>query len=260
MRLARQVLLHPLVLVGREVGENVEFAGTVTLQRGFLILKHEELRAVDLDILSTVILVVLDGRDVRTGDPFGRLVRTVGDDVANLDPVLTLGLDDMLRQRIGRVVHQGVDEIGGRVFKGDLERLVVDRLDAELVQIGDLALVDLLCVLDGELQIGVVGRIFRIDEALEGEHKVAGRYRLAIGPLDAITELESVDLAIRGNGPAFGLAGNRVVLGVFGDEAFEDVAGNTVFPVAGEFLRIQRGGVATIMDIQRGRVGRKCEQ
>ena len=77
-------------------------------------------------------------------------------------------------------MHQGINEIGGGVFKGDFERLVVDRLDAEFVEIGDLALVDLLGVLDGELQIGIVGGVLRVDEALEGEDEVSCRYRLAI--------------------------------------------------------------------------------
>lgn len=94
-------------------------------------------------------------------------------------------------------MHQGIEEIRGGVFKRDFERLVVDRLDAELVEIGDLTLVDLFRVLDGELQIGIIGGILRVDEALEGEDEVSCRYRLAIGPLDAVAKLEGVDLAIR---------------------------------------------------------------
>ena len=63
----------------------------------------------------------------------------------------------------------------------------------------------------------------RIDRALPAEDEVAGRHRIAVRPL-RVAQLERVDGEIGIGRVALGGAGNRVALGVFVVEAFEEAA------------------------------------
>ncbi|ENN87988.1 hypothetical protein RHSP_50437 [Rhizobium freirei PRF 81] len=256
MRLAWKVLLKPFILIGGKRGDDIEFAGAIALQGGCLIFQCVEVHLVDLHVLGVIILIVLDVGDMRARHPLHRLIGAIGDDILDLDPLVALGFDDMLRQRIGRVVHQGVEEVGRRVLERDFQRLVVDCLDAQLAQILDLALVDLFRVLDRVLQVGVLGGSLRIHQALKCKDEILSGDRVAVGPLDAVAQLEGIDLLVGGNGPARSLARNGIVLGILSHQTFENIAVDAVLPIAGNLLRVERSRVAAIVDIEgRGMCG-----
>ena len=63
--------------------------------------------------------------------------------------------------------------------------------------------------------------------------------------------MEGVDEAIVGDVPGLGLAGNGVGLGVFGHEAFDVVAEDAVFPVAGGLVRIDRAWLGAVHGVER---------
>jgi hypothetical protein len=55
----------------------------------------------------------------------------VGDDVGRFDPLMTELLDGGLGRREGGVVGEGLEEEGDRVFQGDLQGVVIERLDPQ---------------------------------------------------------------------------------------------------------------------------------
>ncbi len=91
-----------------------------------------------------------------------------------------------------------LQEVGRRRLERDLERLVVDRLDAEL---GGFAGGNLGRILDRILQIGVLGRRLGVEQARERVDEVLRRHRLAVGPLGVGPQLERIDRAVIGDGP-----------------------------------------------------------
>ena len=97
----------------------------------------------------------------------------------NLVPLVAVLLDRGPVDRIGGLVHQLVEEIGSRRLERDLQRVIVNGLDAQLVGL-QFVLVDLFGVLDGIEDVGVFGGGRRILETLVGEDEVAGGDRVAV--------------------------------------------------------------------------------
>ena len=168
-------VLDQLLLVARQVGQDVVLAGAVAREGGREVVLHVVVDLVDLDVGGVVVVGVLDRLDVVAGHPLDDLVGTVADDVLEAwSSRRRLGLDDVLGQRIGGVVGQRLEEERGRAFERDLERLVVDRLDAEVGGVDrHRAVGDLGAALDRVLQVGVVGGGRGIEQPAEGVLEVA---------------------------------------------------------------------------------------
>ena len=101
-------------------------------------------------------------------------------------------LDHVLRHRIGGLVRELLQKVGGWIFERDLQRHVVDRLHPELAGIGDRPLVQSLAVLDGVEQRRVLRRRLRQKDALQAVDKVAGRDGGAVRP-DMLAHGDGVD-------------------------------------------------------------------
>jgi hypothetical protein len=141
-------------------------------------------------VLGVPVLVVLDHEHVLLRLPLLEDVGAVGDNVTRLGPVVAVLVDGPLRERPEGIVRRHVDEVGRRPEKGVLERVVVDRLDADVVEIGVLAGVEGIGALDHHGgHVGVIGGGGGIENALHGVDEVAGRDRMPVGPL-GLAQLE----------------------------------------------------------------------
>ena len=131
----------------------------------------------------------------------------------------------------------------------DLEGVVVDRLDPE--RVGRLgAQADVLGVdhLVDEIAVGA-GRL-RVQQALPGEDEIARRHRRAVRPFAVGAQLEGVGLAVVGDGPALGRAGDRLRLGVLGQQAFEQVVLDVRLADARRFVDVEQFRLLAVAGVQ----------
>ncbi len=118
----------------------------------------------------------------------------IGDDVAGLDPLMTKLLDGGPGGREGGVVGESLQEEGNRGLEGDLQGVIIQRLDPQgiraLLALDDVAGVEHAGQLD---EPGVVGGVLGIRRPLPAIDIVCRRHRLAVGPFGIGSELEGVD-------------------------------------------------------------------
>src|SRR5262249_39363694 len=129
-------------------------------------------------------------------------------------------------------------EVGRGSFKGDLQRVVVDGLDAELVD-GQLAFGDFFGVLDRVEGGDVLGGRLRVEDARPGIDEVVGVEGSAIGPGDALADVEGVFGRVGIDVPTLGDAGDDLAGPLIdADETVEDVEEDGQFFVAVADARI----------------------
>ena len=156
-------------------------------------------------VLRVPVVGVLDHAQAHAGGPVGQ---AVGAGVDHLVRGRTHGLavlgQHVLAQRAEHPVAQIGDEVVVGSFQRELKRLVVQRLHADLIEVGDLAVVEGRAVdqTHGGVE-GAAGRaVGRIQIGLHHEHEVLGPDLHAVGIL-RVADLEGVDQTV---------VGNRVVL------------------------------------------------
>jgi hypothetical protein len=173
-------------------------------------------------------------------------------------PVLGLGvigavlLHARLMHGIAGLVRQQLQEIRRRPLQRDLQRLVVDRPDAEVLQLRAFQLlVDLLRILDREKDVGVFRASFRIDDAAEGENVVRRLEVVAVRPFGVGAQLEGVDCPVAGLLVALGDAIDDFALGVVDHQAVPQVARQMRLGDNAALLHIQRFRVAVVAAVER---------
>ncbi len=92
------------------------------------------------------------------------------------------------------------EEIRGRVLESDLQRLVVKRLHAKLID-RHLAGGNFLGILNGVEDAGIAGSRLRVHDAAEGKLEIAGGNRVTVRPFGILAHVECVGEAVFGNMP-----------------------------------------------------------
>lgn len=189
-------------------------------------------------------------------------VGAVRDPVLRLDEVLAELLYGRRMDRQPGLVRQQFEEIGGGPLQRDLERAIVGRPDAEVLELGAIArLVDLLGVADRVEDVGVFCSRLRIDHAPERKDKIVRRDRVAIRPFGAGAQLECVAFAVRRHRPTFGDAGHNLTVDVVDHQAFGQVAQQMRLAHRRGLVRIERLGIAVIAamehDLRHGGTGKR---
>ena len=147
------------------------------------------------------------------------------------EPVLVAeGLRELLVQDGSLGAGHDRQEGDERLRQGDLDGVLVEGLQAGGG--GRLALHAVLRPEDEVEDVGVQGLGLRVEHAVEGVDDVTGGEFLAVLEPDSLAEMEGVDLAVLGNIPLRGQAGDEGRLaggrgGAF-DEAVVDVHGDHV--------------------------------
>ncbi len=178
-------------------------------------------------------------------------------------PVVAVLADHVRRLGPG-IDHRGREERARRI-RGDLQRVVVGRGDAQGAE-RHLTGVDRGPVLDALHRLRPVGEVVRrLGRRLvaDGEGEVLGRERHAVGPDEALANLEGPGQLIGRDGPA--LRGHRDQLaggGVIDDERLLHQVGAVLTVVDGQVLvqvRTLRSCVRQAQDLlrRRRRVGRQ---
>ena len=237
-------------LLGGQVVVRVELARLEALHRGGAILGGNEVDDVDLHVGRIVELVVLHRLDVIVRHELGQHIGAVGDQVAGLDEVGAQLVDARLVHRIGGLVGEHLEEIGGGRVERHLEGAGVHLLDAKFVRLL-LARGDVLGIHHRRQHVGIFGGGCGIDQAAPGIDEVICRHRRAVGPQRALTELEGVGLAIGRNGVALGSTRLHRGLGVLDHQAHEQVTQDVGLVDGRGLVRVKRlrvGGVAPVVD------------
>jgi len=107
--------------------------------------------------------------------------------------------------RVGRRVVQQAEEVGGRRLQTHLQRLVVDRQDAELVG-WQLAGDHGLGVDDRVEDLRVLRAGGRVGRAPQAEDEVVRGDRIAVGPAGVGADVEGVDRAVVADVPGLSRA------------------------------------------------------
>ena len=223
-----EALFQRFHLVRRKIVGGVELAGFIATDHRGEVGVREVVHGVDLDVLGTVIILVLDELDMGVRDEFGELVGAVRHHVSGLDEILAELFHRGLMHGQTGLVGQQFEEVWRCLFEADLERLVVDGLDADILDLA-LALVGLLGSGDRVQDVGVFCTGRRVHDATIGIHEVGSFHRVAVRPFDAIAKREAIGLAVVADFPLLGLSGDGLALGVVGDQTLEHVAQDMSF-------------------------------
>src|SRR5215213_2771046 len=195
-------LLEEIDRVRADRGDHVRFA-VLELERSGVEVRHD-LKYNAVDIRQSLFLTI-DLPEVRVALQHDALVRRerrepVGADADDLFRVGTdgEGLAELARLVIGfqLVFRDYVDAVGGgyedrvRLFQLEPDRVVVDLLDFRVRPVG----------LSERARGG--GLFLVVERYLVGEHYIVGRERRAVGPLHALSQIESPGEPVRGSLPA----------------------------------------------------------
>ncbi len=159
-------------------------------------------------------------------------------------------------QREACLVGQKLKEIRGRGVQRDLERMIVNRLDAKLID-RLLASGSIFGILDDEQHAGITGSRFRVHQTAEGELEVASGNRIAVRPFRVVAQMEGIDRAILGNIPGFRYAGNGLAVSILNGQAIIKIAQHIAFGNGGRVMMIERGRIGVIAAVQH-RLCRGC--
>ena len=198
---------------------------------------------VSFDVRRVAPLVPLDEVDARVVLPRLELERAVRDDVRGLRPLLTELLDRRTVDSQERVVCELLDEPWLRRRQRDLERAVIDRVDADVVghrRAVGLAAVVLLCALNAVELVGVVGRELRRDRALPRPFVVLGRHGVAVRPLAVLAEGDGDGLAVLRDLPALGEVRDRIEVLIEHDQRVHDVGQDVARRRVARQARVER--------------------
>nr|CAI0339477.1 hypothetical protein SHINE37_43331 [Rhizobiaceae bacterium] len=240
--------LQPLDLVGGEVVDEVHFLRLEAPDRSGLVVDRVEDHLVELDVRDIPIVLVLLDDQVVVRDMADQLEGAVRHHRAGLDEVGAVLLDAGLGDRKRRLVRKQLEEEGRRPLQRHFQRRGIDGLEAELVE-AELTLVDLFRVLDRIEDIGIARRGLRVFHAGEGEDEVFRRHRGTVRPLRVLAQLERIDRAVVGDGPAFRGAGNDLAGRVIDRQALVEVLEDELLDVDGS-VRLVEGlrfaGIAAV--------------
>ena len=138
------------------------------------------------------------------------------------------------------------------MFEGDADGVGVGGGDADLGEVGELALVEGLGVLDDVEKVGVVGGEGRGEHALPGSEEIAGSDGVAVGPLGVGAKVERIGEVVGGELPAGGDAGDGCEgFGVFADEALEEGREDGVVVGGGGEVRVEIGDLGAHAAVER---------
>ena len=172
-------------LLGRQVRVDVDLAGLVRLDGRRRVVDHAPVHARERDAVGVAPLLVLDQVDAVVVLPRLELERTVRDDVRGLGPLRAELLDRRPVHGEERRVRGLLDEPRLRGGQLDLQRLVVDRVDPDLLGERVAALLAAVVVLradDAVELVGVVGGELGRDRPLPRVLEVLGGDRVAVRP------------------------------------------------------------------------------
>ena len=156
------------------------------------------------------------------------------------------------------LMGQELEEVGRRALERDLDRAVVDRLDAEVLELrARLALVDLLGVEDRIEDVGIFRAGVRVHDAAEGEDEVGRLHRVAVRPFRVAPEREAVDAAVVGDLVLLGHPRRDLAGAVVDEETFVEVAQDIGLVDRRGLVRIEGLGIgvvaAVVGDLRRCR-------
>ncbi len=174
------------------------------------------------------------------GNELGQRVGTIRHEITRLNEVGAKLLDVLPVHRVACLMGKHFEEIGRRAVQGYFESRVVDRLDAERIG-GCLGggIIDFLGAFDRIQHSGIFCSGFGIKEPPEGINEIMGGHGIAIRPHTVGAQLEGINLAVAGNGPAFSRAGNKLGLGILHDETLKQVAQDVGFIDGGCLVGIE---------------------
>ena len=193
---------------------------------------------------------VLHQGDVIARNPFRHDIGPVADIMFGLGPAVAEFQISVARNGPGDLMVHQFGQIGGRMFEGDHQRLVVRRRNAK-GRGRQFAGTDRLGVLHHPKIIGVRRGGFRIDETPPSENEIARRHRHAVGP-QMIAQMERPAQPVGGNLPMRGGSGDGLGARAFRRQAHDHIADHKGLPGSLHEGRIEALDIRTVAAIEDG--------
>ena len=239
------VCLQTGIVGGRDGDHTVNLAGLIGGQSGSLIEDIAEGQLVQRDAVGVPVVLVLFEDDVLVHAHTGDLEGAVADIGFCLGrPGVAVGFYGGLLDGVIHPHAQHIDEVRGRLLEGDLQRLGIDCLYAQILCRAG-AVIEFLRTLDvirdhaDVLCAGGGGQ-----NVLDGVDEVLGGHVGAVAPFQTVTQVEGVGQAVVADIPRFGTAGHNGTGAVIGDQTFK--------AVQNYILRkgvVGHGGVQTVRNV-----------
>ena len=205
----------------------VDLAGLIGIQRSGRVGDDLDLDAVQLDVLSVPVVLVLHhghaDADVHGGDD----ERTAAHDGIGAGGVGVAhgGVELLVQREHGGQRGHAIEEGGGR-GQGSLEGLVVNGLYADLGGVALAVHVGLAVLQEGRDGGGVAVVLGVADLGDPGKLEILRGDRRAVAPGDAVAQGEGVGQTIVGHGVALGQRGLGIAVSVQADQALGEGAGD----------------------------------
>lgn len=209
----------------RQIGRrsrHVELTGFKHLVFRVLVVDHGHIDLFQFHFVGGPVIRVLLQDNLGVVHPLGEHERSVAHVGRRFFMPVGVLFVHVLRNREQRVERRQAEEVRRRLFQRHLQRVIVERLHADVIGFR-FALVILLAVLQVVQLIRVVRGGIRVEKLLPRIFKIVGRHRLPVAPLCVFAQVERVREAIVRNLPFLG--DPRLHFAVFSEacQAFHDV-------------------------------------
>ena len=168
------------------------------------------------DVLRIPVVGIFAEANSVIDSPIFENVGAVGDHLAWFYPVISKFFDGIDGHRLQRRGSAEIQKERCRVLQAHLERLVIERFDADLREVRDLSFRKGLRILHVKELVVVAGGGLGRKRSFPRLDKVMGSKLPSVTPLRIRTDLESVGLSVLGNAPRFGHSRTGLSLGIEG--------------------------------------------
>ena len=159
------------------------------------VVDHDHADLVQLHLVGIPVVGVLHHRELAVVLPFRDHEGPVAGEGARRGPATGVLFHHVGPRGEEDVVGQVVQHQGAGVLQVQAQRPLVNRRHAQLLQLRR-ALEALLTVLDEVADVGEGAGVLRVEHALEAATEVLRRQRLAVGPLQALPQVERPGQAV----------------------------------------------------------------
>ena len=211
---------------GRNSGHTVDVAVFISHQAGAQIGNEAEGDLFQVDLVSIIVVRVLDQDEAFTEVDFRHHEWSVGDiGVGGSGPAFAVGGNGSFLDRAEGPHGQNVKPVGSRGDQGQFQGLVIQGFDTDGIETEGIVFI----IFRGtgnitEQEINVAGTGVGVQNTLHGVNIILSGVIAAVGPFQAVAQGEGVDGTVIGNRPAFSFARDQgAVFGRIGNQTFKNV-------------------------------------
>jgi len=203
---------HFLNLIDRHLSglraDPVDFVRLIHIEDGGIRFNQRNGHFIEMDFVFVVIVRIFRQNELAAVLPLGQEKRTVGYDRRYIRRPIRFALNGRLVHGPVRIVSKNADKIRSRRVQFDFQRVIVQRLHADLVG-ADFSGVIFFAVDQIKQHVGVIGGRFFRQRPFPRIFKIVRRYGIPVAPFGVLAQLERVCFAVVGNRPVFGQSFHR---------------------------------------------------